>query len=115
MKACRNLREYCEEDEVYNGVDNSPGDVEEGEEEGREQIEPVISGETQHHQPVTANIKEAPKQCKDCKSLEENIFINIQMSPREITESQGEECDNGVHHPQHCQEYRGVLDSLMKI
>ena len=91
MKACRNLREYCEEDEVYNGVDNSPGDVEEGEEEGREQIEPVISGETQHHQPVTANIKEAPKQCKDCKSLEENIFINIKMSPRCITESQGEE------------------------
>ena len=33
----------------------------------------------------------------------------------DITESQEEEWDNGVDYPEDCQEYRGVLDSLVKI
>jgi len=68
-----NLREYCEEDEVYNGVDKTPGDVEDGEKECGEEIESVVILQTQHHQPVAAHIEQAPDQTEDSKSLKENV------------------------------------------
>ena len=37
------------------------------------------------------------------------------MSTRYNTESQEEEGDDGIHHPQDCQEYGGVLDALVKV
>ena len=69
-----NLREYGEEDEVDDGVDEAPGDVEDGEEEGREEVEPVVVPQPQHHQPVAANIDQAPDQAEHGKSWQEKDF-----------------------------------------
>ena len=62
------LLENCQPNKVDDPADNSDDDVEEGDVEGGEEIEPVVLLHPPHHQTVSSNTDQTPDQAPDCRT-----------------------------------------------